>query len=242
MFLEYLSLWTSVEVWTSFLTLTVLEIVLGVDNLVFVAIATKGLPAERAILASRIGLALAVIMRLGLLFSMVWLVHLTAPILTLRGQSFSISDLILIFGGLFLMYKGVTEIHEELDPDHDEQEMTGARGFWGAIGKIAVFDIVFSLDSVLAAIGMADEFSVMAMAVIVAVALMILAARPISLFIRTNPTVKMLALSFLLLIGATLVADGFSHEIPKGFVYSAVGFSLMVEMLNQWARRKRREE
>jgi predicted tellurium resistance membrane protein TerC len=239
--LDFLNAAADLQILGSFLTLTVLEIVLGIDNLVFVAIATKGLPADRAILASRIGLAMAVIMRLTLLFSMVWLTRLTEPFLQIYGQDFSISDLILISGGLFLIYKGAMEIHEELDPEPGDALSSSARSFWGAICKIAVFDIVFSLDSVLAAIGMADEFAVMALAVIVAVAMMILAARPISLFIRANPTVKMLALSFLLLIGATLVADGFGHDIPKGFVYSAVGFSLMVEALNQWARRKRRD-
>lgn len=229
------------HVWASFLTLVVLEIVLGVDNLVFVAVATQGLPPERAVLASRIGLALAVVMRLALLGSMVWLSRLTVPVFEAFGHDYSVSDIILVLGGVFLMYKGTDEIHEELTPEADAEEGgAGAKDFWGAILKIAVLDIVFSLDSVLAAIGMADEFWVMALAVIVAVGVMIAAAKPISLFIRRNPTVKMLALSFLLLIGVTLVADGTGHDIPKGFVYSAVGFSLLVETLNQLAGRKRR--
>jgi predicted tellurium resistance membrane protein TerC len=228
------------DAWASLLTLTALEIVLGVDNLVFVALATQGLAPDRAVKASRLGLGMAVVLRLVLLAGMVWLTRLTAPIFTLFAHAVSARDLILIFGGLFLLYKGTLEIHEEIDPEVEGGSRTSGKSFRRAIFQIAVLDIVFSLDSVLTAIGMADDFVVMAAAVVIAVALMILAAGPVGRFIRENPTVKMLALAFLLLIGVTLVADGAGYEFPKGFIYSAVGFSLLVEGLNQWARRRRR--
>ena len=237
--LEHLAVFAHPEAWASLLTLTVLEVVLGIDNLVFVALATQGLPPDRALKASRLGLAMAVVFRLILLAGMVWLTQLTKPVFELWGHGVSGRDIILTLGGLFLLYKGTVEIHEEIDPEHDVHKAAKGRGFWQAIFQIAVLDIVFSLDSVLTAIGMADEFVVMALAVIIAVGIMILAAGPVGTFIRNNPTVKMLALSFLLLIGMTLVADGAGYDIPKGFVYSAIGFSLMVEALNLWARRSR---
>jgi predicted tellurium resistance membrane protein TerC len=240
MFLEHLAVFAHPEAWVSFLTLTVLEIVLGIDNLVFVALATQGLPPDRAVVASRIGLGMAVIFRLGLLAGLVWLVHLTAPLFTVSGHDVSGRDIILVLGGLFLLYKGTIEIHEEIDPNDDGERSAGGKSFGKAIFQIAVLDIVFSLDSVLTAIGMADEFIIMVFAVIAAVGTMILAAGPVGRFIRANPTVKMLALSFLLLIGMTLIADGVGYEIPKGFIYSAIGFSLIVEGLNQWARRGRK--
>lgn len=235
-----LDVFAHLDSWASLLTLTALEIVLGVDNLVFVALATQGLPPDRALKASRLGLGMAVVFRLGLLATVVWLTHLTAPIFTLFAHAVSARDLILVCGGVFLLYKGTVEIHEEIDPEVEHAPFGSGARFWRAIFQIAVLDIVFSLDSVLTAIGMADEFVVMAAAVIVAVGLMILAAGPVARFIHENPTVKMLALAFLLLIGVTLVADGAGYDIPKGFVYSAVGFSLLVEGLNQWARRRRR--
>jgi predicted tellurium resistance membrane protein TerC len=238
--LEYFAIFAEPSAWASLLTLTVLEIVLGVDNLVFVALATQGLPPDRALVASRLGLTMAVFFRLALLAGMVWLTKLTTPLFEVWGHTFSGRDLILTLGGLFLLYKGTVEIHEEIDPDAEEPHAKGGKSFWKAIFQIAVLDIVFSLDSVLTAIGMADHFIVMAMAVIAAVGMMILAAGPVGRFIREHPTVKMLALSFLLLIGMTLVADGFHYEIPKGFIYSAIGFSLLVEGLNQWARRSRK--
>lgn len=237
--MEYLYVFAEPHAWASLLTLTVLEIVLGVDNLVFVALVTQSLPPDRAVVASRLGLAMAVVFRLGLLAGMVWLTHLTDPLFALWGHGVSGRDIILTLGGLFLIYKGTEEIHGEIDPHADERAGKRGKGFWRAIFQIAVLDIVFSLDSVLTAIGMADEFVVMALAVIAAVGIMILAAAPVGRFIRENPTVKMLALSFLLLIGMTLIADGFGYEIPKGFIYSAIGFSLMVEGLNLWARRSR---
>jgi predicted tellurium resistance membrane protein TerC len=240
--LEHLAVFAHPEAWASLLTLTVLEIVLGVDNLVFVALATQGLPPDRAVVASRLGLGMAVFFRLGLLAGMVWLTRLTAPLFAVWGHDISGRDIILTLGGLFLLYKGTVEIHEEIDPNEEGEHKAGGKSFWKAIFQIAVLDIVFSLDSVLTAIGMADEFIIMALAVIIAVGMMILAAGPVGRFIRENPTVKMLALSFLLLIGMTLIADGAGYEIPKGFIYSAIGFSLMVEGLNQWARRSRKAQ
>jgi predicted tellurium resistance membrane protein TerC len=236
---EHFAVFAYPAAWASLATLTVLEVVLGVDNLVFVALATQGLPPDRAVAASRIGLSMAVVFRLILLGGMVWLTHLTQPIFAVWGHGVSGRDIILTLGGLFLLYKGTVEIHEEIDPDEEGEHSGGGKSFWRAIAQIAVLDIVFSLDSVLTAIGMADDFTIMALAVIIAVGMMILAAGPVGRFIRANPTVKMLALSFLLLIGMTLIADGFGFEIPKGFIYSAIGFSLMVEGLNQWARRSR---
>jgi predicted tellurium resistance membrane protein TerC len=237
--LEHIAVFAHPDAWASLLTLTVLEIVLGVDNLVFVALATQGLPPDRALKASRLGLGMAVVFRLVLLAGMVWLTHLTTPIFSVLDHPVSARDLILVSGGLFLLYKGTLEIHEEIDPEVEDEGRKSGKGFWRAIFQIAVLDIVFSLDSVLTAIGVADDFAVMAVAVVIAVGLMILAAGPVGRFIRENPTVKMLALSFLLLIGMTLIADGAGYDIPKGFIYSAIGFSLMVEGLNQWARRSR---
>ncbi|WP_298424394.1 TerC family protein [Rhodoblastus sp.] len=237
--MEHLAVFGHPEAWASLLTLTVLEIVLGVDNLVFVALATQGLPPDRAVKASRLGLSMAIVFRLALLGGMVWLTHLTAPLFEFLGHGVSARDVILTLGGLFLLYKGTQEIHEEIDPDAEDSRASSGRSFWQAIFQIAVLDVVFSLDSVLTAIGMADDFIVMALAVVIAVGMMILAAGPVGRFIRQNPTVKMLALSFLLLIGMTLIADGAGYDIPKGFVYSAIGFSLMVEGLNTWARRNR---
>jgi predicted tellurium resistance membrane protein TerC len=237
--LDIVALFARPDAWASLLTLTALEIVLGVDNLVFVALATQGLPPDRALKASRLGLGMAVVFRLALLAGVVWLTRLTTPIVALAGHEVSARDLVLISGGLFLLYKGTVEIHEEIDPEVEDGSRRRGKSFWKAIFQIAVLDIVFSLDSVLTAIGMAEDFAVMAAAVVIAVGLMIFAAGPVGRFIRGNPTVKMLALAFLLLIGVTLVADGAGYDIPKGFVYSAVGFSLLVEGLNQWARRRR---
>lgn len=238
--LEHLAVFAHPAAWVSLLTLTVLEIVLGVDNLIFVALATQGLPPDRALRASRLGLGMAVVFRLTLLAGMVWLTHLNTRLFAIWGHDVSGRDVILTLGGLFLLYKGTMEIHEEIDPDAEDVHVVGRRSFWRAIVQIAVLDIVFSLDSVLTAIGMADDFVVMALAVIIAVGMMILAAGPVGRFIREHPTVKMLALSFLLLIGMTLIADGAGYDIPKGFIYSAIGFSLLVEGLNQWARRNRK--
>jgi predicted tellurium resistance membrane protein TerC len=228
------------QAWLSLLTLAGLEIVLGVDNLVFVALATQSLPAEQQGRAARLGLALAVLFRLILLGSMFWLTRLTAPLFAILGHGFSGRDLVLIFGGLFLLYKATAEIHGEIHTEEQaEIAAVGRRGFLRAIAQIAVFDIVFSLDSVLTALGMADDLIVMSLAVIFAICLMMWASGPLGRFIKAHPTVKMLALGFLLLIGMTLLADGCGYPVPKGFIYAAIGFSLLVEALNQFARRAR---
>jgi predicted tellurium resistance membrane protein TerC len=230
---------TDPNIWASFLTLTALEIVLGIDNLIFVAIATERLPAERRTLARRVGLSLALIMRLALLASIAWIIGLTAPLFEIVGQTFSWRDLILIGGGLFLIYKAVAEIHEQIEGGHgDHAPEPKAASFAQVIGSIIVLDIVFSLDSVITAVGMADNLWVMSSAVIVAVIIMLIAASPVAAFVNRHPTVKMLALSFLLLIGVVLVADGFGVHVPKGFVYAAIGFSILVEGLNMARRRK----
>jgi predicted tellurium resistance membrane protein TerC len=234
-----LEVFTQPQAWISLLTLTALEIVLGVDNLVFVAVATQGLPPDKQAKAARLGLALAVVFRLALLSAMFWLVHLNKPLFTLYGYSLSGRDAILVLGGLFLLFKATEEIHDEIDMDDEDAHGGKPRSFWRAIGMIALLDIVFSIDSVLTAIGMADHLEVMVAAVLIAVGIMIWAAAPVSRFVEQHPTVKMLALSFLLLIGMTLLADGFGYHIPKGFIYAAISFSLLVECLNQWARRNR---
>ena len=240
--MSFLEVFAHPQAWISLLTLTALEVVLGIDNLVFVALSTQGLPPDKQALASRLGLGLAVVFRLALLSVMFWLTGLTAPLFTLSGFDFSGRDLILITGGVFLLYKATEEIHEEIDPDEDEHVVAGGRkSFWRAIVQIALLDIVFSIDSVLTAMGMAEHLVVMYAAVILAVGAMIWAAVPLGTFIRKHPTVKMLALSFLMLIGMTLIADGFGYHIPRGFIYSAIGFSLVVEALNHWARANRQK-
>ena len=233
---------TDPQAWASLLTLTALEIVLGIDNLIFIAILADRLPEHQRNRARRLGLALALFVRLGLLSSISWIFGLTAPIFELFGHDFSWRDLILIGGGLFLLFKGTREIHERIEGD-DEEEAGHGRGrasFTGVIIQILVLDIVFSLDSVITAVGMANQLWVMATAVIIAVLIMLLAAGPVSGFVNRHPTVKMLALSFLLLIGMTLLADGVGFHLPKGYIYAAIAFSILVEFLNQLAARRRR--
>ena len=228
------------QVWASFLTLTVLEIVLGIDNLVFIAILAGRLPADRQHRARQAGLALALITRLALLASIAWIVGLTRPLFVLFGHTVSWRDIVLGAGGLFLLYKGTTEIHHRLEGGGLEE--TAARGgtsFAAVVAQIMVLDAVFSLDSVIMAVGMASDFRVMAAAIVIAVMIMLAAANPLSGFIERHPTVKMLALSFLLLIGMTLIADGAGFHVPKGYIYAAVGFSIGVEALNQIAARRR---
>jgi predicted tellurium resistance membrane protein TerC len=229
------------NVWASLVTLTALEIVLGIDNLVFIAILVGRLPENRRDSARRLGLALAVLTRLALLASIAWIIGLTAPVFELFDHAFSWRDIILIAGGLFLLYKGTREIHERLE---GEAEHAGparvAASFGGVLAQIMVLDIVFSLDSVITAVGMANELWIMATAVIVAVLIMLAASGPLAQFVDRHPTIKMLALSFLLLIGTTLVADGVGFHVPKGYIYAAIGFSVMVEALNQIAARRRR--
>jgi len=230
---------TDPHVWLSLVTLTALEIVLGIDNLVFIAVLVEKLPQERRAVARRTGIALALITRLLLLTAIAWIIGLTRPLFELFGHAFSWRDIILILGGLFLLYKATHEIHGNLEGEEGEVSARVRASFAAVVTQIAVLDIVFSLDSVITAVGMADELWIMATAVIIAVIVMLAAAGPVSGFVSRHPTVKMLALSFLLLIGTTLVADGFGLHIPKGYIYAAMGFSVMVEGLNLLARRRR---
>jgi len=226
------------QIWASLVTLTALEIVLGIDNLVFIAIVAGRLPPERQNRARQVGLALALITRLALLASIVWIIGLTQPLFDLFGQPVSWRDIILIAGGLFLLYKGTREIHQRLEGGVQE-EAGGRTSFAGVIAQIMMLDVVFSLDSVITAVGMANKLWVMATAIIIAVAIMLAASKPLADFVERHPTVKMLALSFLLLIGMTLIADGAGFEVPKGYIYAAIGFSVGVETLNQFAARRR---
>ena len=229
------------QAWISLLTLTALEVVLGIDNLIFVAILATRLPPGQQETARRVGLALALIMRLALLASLSWLVGLTAPVFAVLGHAFSWRDLILIGGGLFLLYKGTTEIHHRVEGEGEGAAATGApAAFWPIIAQIILLDIVFSLDSVITAVGMVDELAIMSAAVIIAAIAMLVASGPLAGFVNRHPTVKMLALAFLLMIALVLIADGFGVHIPKGYVYVAMGFSVAVECLNLLAARRKR--
>jgi len=223
---------TSAEGWVALLTLTVLEVVLGIDNIVFISILAGKLPAGQRARARRVGLSLAMFMRIGLLLSITWVMRLTAPIFAVASQDVSGRDLILIVGGLFLIAKSTHEIHDKLE-GADAQPSTGMVASFGAvIVQILLLDIVFSLDSVITAVGMADDIAVMVLAVIIAVGVMLVSSSAIGEFVDRHPTVKMLALSFLLLIGVSLIAEGFDQSIPKGYIYFAMGFSVFVEMIN----------
>ena len=234
---------TDPKIWLSLITLSALEIVLGIDNLVFIAILTGRLPAHQRALGRKVGLSLALITRLMLLATLAWIVGLTEPVFTLVGKGFSWRDMILIGGGLFLLYKATVEIHEMVEHDGSAiDNPAGAAGvtFRGVVMQIAVIDIIFSLDSVITAVGMADHLWVMVAAVVFAMIIMIIASNPLANFVAAHPTVKMLALSFLLLIGVLLVADGFGFHVPKGYIYFALSFSVAIESLNQWVRRRRK--
>ncbi len=225
-------------IWVGLLTLIVLEIVLGIDNLVFIAILAKKLPNSQQDKALYVGLGLALLMRLGLLSIMSWLVGLTAPLFSVWGHPFSLRDLILIAGGLFLLAKSTMELHERLEAlPHTDKHGSGQAGFWLVILQILVLDAVFSLDSIITAVGMVDNLGVMMTAVIVAMGVMVLASKPLTTFVNTHPTVIVLCLSFLLMIGLSLIADGLGLHIPKGYLYAAIGFSIMIEFFNQIARR-----
>ena len=227
----------SPEAWISLATLTVLEIVLGIDNIVFISIlADRVEPAKRA-RARRVGLLLAMGTRIALLVSIVWIMKLTEPLFEVLGHEISGRDLILLAGGLFLLTKSTREIHHKLEGEDDHREESRSATFLSVIVQIALLDIVFSLDSVITAVGVADHLAVMILAVVIAVGFMMLSAGAVSHFVNEHPTVKMLALSFLLLIGMALVAEGFHQQIPKGYIYFAMGFSLFVEMLNLRAKR-----
>jgi predicted tellurium resistance membrane protein TerC len=218
-------------------TLTVLEIVLGVDNVIFISILSGKLPREQQPRARRVGLMAAMLMRIALLFSIAWVIGLTAPLFTLFGHTFSGRDLILFGGGLFLLAKATHEIHEKLEGADEHRAARALPSFTAVIIQIMLLDIVFSLDSVITAVGMADDLSVMIVAVVLAVAIMMVSADSVSQFVSEHPTVKVLALSFLMLIGVSLVAEGFGHHIPKGYIYFAMGFSVFVEMINLRVRK-----
>ncbi|MBP1779180.1 MAG: Integral rane protein TerC [candidate division NC10 bacterium] len=226
--------------WASFLTLTALEIVLGIDNLLFLSIISGRLPAEQQPMARRLGLALAVVARLLLLLGIAWMVGLSAPLFTLFGHPFSWRDLVLAGGGVFLLAKGTVEIHTTVEGVEEEMRQARPSGFAAVIAQIVLLDIVFSLDSVITAVGMARHVPVMAAAIIVAVAIMLMASEPVSRFVQAHLSVKILALSFLILVGMSLVADGIGFHIPRGYLYFAIAFSVFVEMLNLRAARRRR--
>jgi predicted tellurium resistance membrane protein TerC len=236
-----MELLTNPETWIALLTLTVLEIVLGIDNVIFISILVQRLPAAARDRARRIGLGLAMGMRILLLLTISWIVGLTTPVFTLAGREFSWRDLILIGGGLFLLWKATTEIGESLEgePAHHVDPAAGTASFGGVLVQIVLLDIVFSLDSVLTAVGMVDEVAIMIAAVVIAVGVMLVASGPLAKFVHAHPSVKMLALAFLLLIGVTLIADGFGFHIDKAYIYAAMAFSVFVEVLNLRARRRR---
>jgi len=225
--------WTSsVDGWVSLLTLSILEIVLGIDNVVFVSILAGKLPGGQRERARRLGMFLAMFIRIALLFAITWVMGLTERLVTVFGHAITGRDVILIFGGLFLLAKSTHEIHLKLEGDDEAGSSRKAASFGGVIVQILLLDIVFSLDSVITAVGMAEHLAVMIVAVVIAVAVMMLAARVVSDFVDKHPTVKMLALSFLLLIGMSLIGEGWGQHIPKGYIYFAMGFSVFVEAIN----------
>ncbi len=229
---------TDPQAWIAFLTLTALELVLGIDNIVFISILVDKLPPAQRERARRIGLFMAMFMRLGLLLLLAWLVGLTAPLFTVLGQEISGRDLILLGGGLFLIWKSTGEIHQSLEGVEGHKAAIGTATFGGVIVQIMLIDMVFSLDSIITAVGMVDEIAIMIAAVVASVGLMLLFARPIGRFVSDHPTIKMLALSFLVVIGVVLIAEGMGVHVPKGYVYFAMAFSLGVEMLNLRLRKR----
>lgn len=236
-----LDLLTDPNAWASLLTLTLLEVVLGIDNVIFLSIVSQRLPPVQARKARRLGLAMALVMRIALLASIAWIIGLTAPVFELLDQAVSWRDIVLMAGGLFLLVKGTQEIHKAVEGEVEETHAAGAvRASMGVvIMQIAMLDLIFSIDSVITAVGMADHVEIMITAVVISIIVMALAAEPVSAFISRHPTVKMLALGFLLLIGVALLADGLHFHIPRGYIYFAIAFSMMVEVLNLLARRKR---
>jgi predicted tellurium resistance membrane protein TerC len=230
---------TDPQIWIAFVTLVVLELVLGIDNVVFISILAGKLPGGQPRTARLVGLSLAMVMRIALLFSLSWIIGLTAPLIEIFGVKLSGRDLILIAGGLFLLAKSTHEIHQKLEGGEGEASDRVGASFAGVIIQILLLDIVFSLDSVLTAIGMVSQIEIMVAAVVISVIFMMLFSGVISDFVQRHPTVKMLALSFLLLIGVTLIVDGFHQHIPRGYIYFSMGFSVFVEMLNLRLRRRR---
>ena len=233
-----LELLTDPQAWIAFATLTALELVLGIDNIIFISILVDKLPKERREFARRIGLFMAMFMRIGLLMVLAWIVGLVAPLFTVLGQAISGRDLILILGGLFLIWKSTGEIHQSLEGEEGHASGAVQATFAAVIVQIMIVDLVFSLDSIITAVGMVDELAVMIAAVIASVGLMMLFAGPIGRFVSDHPTIKMLALAFLVVVGVVLVAEGFDHHVPKGYVYFAMAFSLGVEMLNIYMRKR----
>ena len=237
-----LQLAASPTAWVALATLIVMEIVLGIDNLIFISILTNKLPEQHRAKARRIGISMALVLRLGLLSTIAFIVQLTAPVFEVFGQAFSWKDMILIAGGLFLVWKATTEIHHSMDPEPEEKETSAgnvvAIGFAAAIGQILLLDLVFSIDSIITAVGMTEHLPIMIIAVVTSVIVMLVAAEPLAKFINDNPTVVMLALGFLIMIGMTLIAEGFGAHVPKGYVYAAMAFSAAIECLNMMRRNR----
>lgn len=240
--MDYLvQLAASPTAWVALATLIVMEIVLCIDNLIFISILTNKLPEQHRAKARRIGISMALVLRLGLLSTIAFIVQLTTPVFEIFGQAFSWKDMILIAGGLFLVWKATTEIHHSMDPEPEEKASTSnavSIGFAAAIGQILMLDLVFSIDSIITAVGMTEHLPIMIVAVVTSVIVMLVAAEPLAKFINDNPTVVMLALGFLIMIGMTLIAEGFGAHVPKGYVYAAMAFSAAIECLNI-ARRNR---
>ena len=238
-----LELLSDPQTWITLITLSAIEIVLGIDNLVFISIAVSKLPYEQREKARKFGIAVACISRIVLLLTLAWLAGLTSDLFAIMGQGISIRDLVLILGGVFLLEKGTGEIRDIVkgEPESEDINAKPKNVFWAVIAQIAIIDIVFSLDSVIAAVGMANQTPVMVAAILLAVAVMLLAATPLGKFIDNNPTVKMLALAFIVLVGAFLVAEGFGAHVPKGYIYFAMGFSAMVETLNLLVKKRARQ-
>jgi predicted tellurium resistance membrane protein TerC len=231
--------------WVALATLIAMELVLGIDNLIFISILTNKLPEENRSFARRLGIGLAVVLRIGLLGLIAVIIALTAPVFTLFGHGFSWRDLILIAGGLFLVWKATTEIHHTIDPETKAEDAAANAvtvGVGAAIVQILLLDLVFSIDSIITAVGMTEHVPIMVIAVLVTVAAMLLAADPLANFIHGNPTIVMLALGFLLMIGTTLIAEGFGAHVPKGYIYAAMAFSALIEGLNMLARRARQRK
>jgi len=234
-----MELFSDPQVWITLVTLSAIEIVLGIDNLVFISIAVSKLPPVQREKARKFGIAVACITRIGLLLTLAWLAGLTDDLFTLFGHGISVRDLVLILGGAFLLVKGTMEIRDMVVGEADEEDIDTKplTSFGMVIAQIAVIDIVFSLDSVIAAVGMAQDTIIMVLAILLAVAVMLLAAGPLGRFIERNPTIKMLALAFIVLVGAYLILEGFGLHVPKGYLYGAMGFSALVECLNLWCKR-----
>ncbi|MCI3945407.1 membrane protein, TerC family [Pseudomonas syringae] len=244
--MEYLlELVTSPAAWIALATLVVMEVVLGIDNLIFISIITNKLPEHQREKARKLGIGMALVMRLGLLSTVAYIVQLTEPVFEVFGKAFSWKDMILVAGGLFLVWKATTEIHHSMDVKTDEEKALGsvvALSMGAAIVQILMLDLVFSIDSIITAVGMTEHLPIMIIAVVSAVVVMLVAANPLAKFINDNPTVVMLALGFLIMIGMTLIAEGFGAHVPKGYIYAAMTFSAAIEGLNMLVRRARRRK